>query len=320
MKASVIVASYRRPEMLKQCLASLLAQSRLPDEIIVVTKVYDPASSQAVQDWIRTRPQGAQIVHVQVNEHPVIAAENAGLARARGDIVCFLDDDAVAHPDWLERLLAHYTDPQVGGVGGRDNLYIDGQRYTVGRPEEGVGQLTWYGHISGNHHLGTGGIQQVYFLKGCNMSFRRTAITQIDPHLIGDVAYHWEDDLSLTVRGSGLKLIYDPEIVVDHYAGRSWGDRGIQDARYAIVNNHNLVYVLLKHLPFTRKVIFLAYTFCLGDGYAWGIASVLRQVLLRRRPVGFLRGLAPNLWGKVRGVVTYLRFLWPRRLAISEPG
>jgi GT2 family glycosyltransferase len=319
MKASIIVASYRRPEMLKQCLASLLAQSRLPDEVIVVTKVYDPDSTRAVKDVRQSHPQGARIVRVQVNEHPVIVAENAGLARAKGDIVGFIDDDALAHPDWLERMLAHYADPQIGGVGGRDNLYIDGQRYTVGRPEEGVGQLTWYGRISGNHHLGAGGIQQVYFLKGCNMSFRRAAITEIDPRLIGDVTYHWEDDLCLKIRGRGLKLLYDPRIVVDHYGGRSWEERGIEDARYAIVNNHNLVYVLLKHLPLPRKVIFLAYTFLVGDGYAWGVASMLRQVFLRRRPIGFLRALAPSLWGKGRGFVTYLRSSCQRWLAISEP-
>ena len=304
MKASVIVASYQRPEMLRQCLASLLAQSRLPDEVIVVTKVYDPDSSQAVEDWIRTHPRGARIVHVQVNEHPVIVAENAGLARARGDIVCFIDDDAVAYPDWLERVLAHYTDPQVGGVGGRDNLYLDGQRYTIDLPEEGVGQLTWYGRISGNHHLGAGGIQQVYFLKGCNMSFRRTAITQIDPRLIGDVAYHWEDDLCLTVRGRGLKLLYDPRICVDHFHGPR---PGTLDPAFVYMANHNLVLNLAKHFGSWRRLAFLVYTFLWGDYPEMGLAvfgKTYLSRLVRYGDIGFIRLLGPSLRGKLDALRT----------------
>lgn len=45
-------------------------------------------------------------------------ARNSGVAVATGAIVAFLDDDAVAEPDWLERLAAHYADPNVIGVGG----------------------------------------------------------------------------------------------------------------------------------------------------------------------------------------------------------
>jgi glucosyl-dolichyl phosphate glucuronosyltransferase len=46
-------------------------------------------------------------------------ARNTGVALATGDVVAFLDDDAVAAPDWLEHMLAAYLDGTVLGVGGR---------------------------------------------------------------------------------------------------------------------------------------------------------------------------------------------------------
>lgn len=46
-------------------------------------------------------------------------ARNSGVAVSRGEVVAFLDDDAVASPAWLELLLPHFADPKVVGVGGR---------------------------------------------------------------------------------------------------------------------------------------------------------------------------------------------------------
>ena len=46
-------------------------------------------------------------------------ARNSGVAASRGEVVAFLDDDAVASPTWLEGLLRHFLDPDVVGVGGK---------------------------------------------------------------------------------------------------------------------------------------------------------------------------------------------------------
>ena len=308
MKVSVIIASYQRPAMLKQCLASMLVQSRPPDEVIVVTKTHDPQSAQTAQSFGRERHPVWPLISVQVTENSILAAENAGLQVAKGDIVCFIDDDAVARPDWIERLLVHYQDAQVGAVGGRDMLYVDGELHTAGQPGR-VGELTWYGRMYGNHHLGADALRDVYFLKGVNMSLRRNLVTQVDPHLLGDVTYHWEDDLCLAVWAQGYRLLYDPQLVVDHYAGRSMGTRALETSQILFENNHNATYVLLKHLPLWRKIISFLYTFLIGDGNAWGIASAVTQIVLGKRPTSFIQTLGPSLAGKLAGLHTYLKQL-----------
>lgn len=47
------------------------------------------------------------------------AARNTAVAASRGELIAFLDDDAIASPDWLEALLKHFDDTSVVGVGGR---------------------------------------------------------------------------------------------------------------------------------------------------------------------------------------------------------
>ena len=125
MTASVIVTSFRRPEALAECLAGIRAQTRPPDEVVVVLHASDD----------ETRPPDD--VRVVIAERPgLVAALNTGLAAAQGDIVAFIDDDAVPTYDWLERIVATFArDERIAGVGGRDIVHNDGR--ITGREEIG---------------------------------------------------------------------------------------------------------------------------------------------------------------------------------------
>jgi glycosyltransferase involved in cell wall biosynthesis len=112
---SVVVCTYNRVQWLPKCLRSLEEQDPHPDEIIVV----DGPSNDGTRAMLELLEQQGHLFLVK-QEHldGISSARNLGLSRAKGDIVCFIDDDDIAQPGWLASIVASYDDPSVGGVGG----------------------------------------------------------------------------------------------------------------------------------------------------------------------------------------------------------
>ena len=94
---SVVVPTCNRPEALARCLAALARQRGAEIEIVVV----DDGDGTAVAP-------GARIV--KGGGRGPAAARNLGVRAARGDVVCFTDDDCVASRDWARRLAAACED------------------------------------------------------------------------------------------------------------------------------------------------------------------------------------------------------------------
>jgi hypothetical protein len=94
------------------------------------------------------------------------------VAASTGDVVAFLDDDAVAEPDWLRRLAAEYADPTVLGVGGHVEPLWESHRPQWFPPE-----FDW---VVGCAHTGMPSeTASVRNLIGANMSFRREVLATV---------------------------------------------------------------------------------------------------------------------------------------------
>ena len=104
---SVIVVSRHRPAELQRCVTGLRQQDHAALELIVVA---DPAALAQLS--------GADIKRVAFDEPNISAARNAGIARAAGDVVAFIDDDAVPEPTWAGRLASPFADARVMQAGG----------------------------------------------------------------------------------------------------------------------------------------------------------------------------------------------------------
>ena len=98
---SVILAARDRPKLLPRAIASVLAQRYERWELVVV----DDGDTDAVATTLAHHDDD-RIVVADGPRHGLAVSRNAGLRRATGEIVCYLDDDNVMHPDWLH-VVAH---------------------------------------------------------------------------------------------------------------------------------------------------------------------------------------------------------------------
>jgi len=114
---SVIVCAYNEERYLAACLHSLLAQTRPPDEIIVV----DNASTDATAA-VASRVPGVTVVHEPAKG--LVRARAAGWAAAGGDLLVYLDADCRAPLQWLERVDRRFVrHPRLAAVTGPYRFY-----------------------------------------------------------------------------------------------------------------------------------------------------------------------------------------------------
>jgi len=167
LKTSVIICAYtdERWNGLISAIESVQGQSVQAHEIIVVID-HNPA----LLDKVRARFPGVIAIE---NREPrgLSGARNSGIAVAHGEILAFLDDDAVAAVDWLEQLCASYGDPNVIGVGGAIEPL-----WQSGRPAWFPGEFDW---VVGCTYRGTPRtVEPIRNLIGANMSFRREVFAE----------------------------------------------------------------------------------------------------------------------------------------------
>jgi GT2 family glycosyltransferase len=319
LRITVVVPTFRRAVHLRRCLAALRCQERAPDEVILVIRPGD-AQTEEVKGSTEFAP--LPLRWLETTASGVVAAENAALEAATSDVVAFTDDDAAPRPDWLRRIEAHFlADPRLGGLGGRDWMHR-GDGLAIGSKRD-VNRVQWFGRVIGYNHLGVGAPREVDVLKGANMSFRRLAIGQIrfDDRLRGNGAQvHLDHSFALAVKRAGWKLVYDPEVAVDHYlAPRVDEDQRSGFNRLAYRNSvHNQTLGMLEHLPPIRRAVFLGYAILVGTWAAPGFAQWVRMKLRGiEAPTGRLEA---SLRGRRDAVETWRRTRRGERTSGSSCG
>ena len=304
MNLTIVIPTYQRPQDLKNCLEAIKIQTCPAEQILVVVRDSDLETWKFFQTYDRN-PLPLKILKVSIPG--VVAAMNLGLAAAEGDIISFTDDDAVPHADWSARIKSHFmANAQVGGVGGRDRVYfgkqmVDGQKKTVGR-------IQWFGRVIGNHHLGVGDSREVDILKGVNMSFRQAAIAGavFDDRMRGSGAQvDFELAFCLRLKRAGWKLIYDPNILVDHYPGKRFDEDRRRMFNSAALTNavHNETLALLEFFSPRQKIIFLVWAILVGTRNKLGVVQLFR--FLPQEGLLALRKLSAAMHGRWQGWRTF---------------
>lgn len=194
---SVIVPTRNRPEQLRLCLEGL-SELDYPRERLQVI-VVDDSGGEGVPSTLPL-----ELVHTR-NVGPA-AARNAGVERASGDLLVFIDDDCRPRPDWLDRLAARYRTAPDDAVGGRtvnalhESLCSEAAQLVidVGYAQNNLGppDRRWF-------------------------TTNNLAVPKAGFHAIGgfDPGYRTAEDRDFCSRWteSGRRMSYEPQAIVAHY-------------------------------------------------------------------------------------------------------
>jgi glycosyltransferase involved in cell wall biosynthesis len=212
----VVICAYDmvRWDQLVAAVESVQAQSSPVEELVVVVDHNPELLVRAQQQW-----DGAPVrVVASDGDRGLSGARNTGVAAARSEVVAFLDDDAVAEPAWIGRLLEPYADAQVQACGGGVVPILGGPR-----PRWWPLEFDW---VIGCSYAGMPGTRaDVRNVIGANMSARRAAIVEAGgfPEGIGRVGARpvgcEETDLFIRVgrQAPGARIVYEPAARVHHH-------------------------------------------------------------------------------------------------------
>jgi glycosyltransferase involved in cell wall biosynthesis len=211
---SVVVCAYTmaRWDLVGRALRSVRSQTRPALEILLVVDHCPELLARAPElcEGVRVLPNAGAV--------GLSGARNTGVAAARGKVVAFLDDDAAAAPDWLERLVRPYDDPRVVGVGGQVTAEWEG-----GRPAWFPQEFNW---VVGCSYVGQPTVASVVRNPiGANMSFRRDPVVAVGGFSaeVGRVGTRpagcEETELSIRVvrRDPTSSIVLEPRAVVRHH-------------------------------------------------------------------------------------------------------
>ncbi len=290
---SVIIPSWNGARLLPACLDSLRSQTYEHLEVIVVDNASTDESVPVVQ---RSYPE---VTLVPLTENRgYTGAVNAGIERAKGQLLSPVNQDVEVHPRWAEEIArAARRHPEAGAIAckimlfdRRDHFHSAGDSFRVdGLPlNRGVWQ-----EDQGQYDVGT----EVFAACGGAAAYRRHVLDQIGWFDESFFMYCEDVDIAWRQQLAGWPTIFAPHAVAYHHLSASGG--GVTASYFTA---RNTIYVIAKNIPGTllRKY--------------WS-AILAAQLRIASDALMAWRGAAARarLRGQLAGFLTWPRMLSKRR-------
>ena len=210
-RLSVVVVTYNSDSAVGLTLAPLVEQLGADDELIVV----DNASSDGTLALVRELAPSAVVV-ANAGNAGFAAAANAGARRATGDLLLFLNPDAIPAQGFVQAIRAPLRDGRgwtawmgfVTAEGGRVVNTNGGVLHFTG--------LAWAGEAGAPSPGSLAGPREVAFLSGACLAAPRPEWERAGGFAEAFFMYQEDVDLSLRLRLAGGRLGIEPSAVVDH--------------------------------------------------------------------------------------------------------
>ena len=246
--------------MLESCLASLQNQTFRDFEVILVYTNFPKQLEELFQTL--------NVITLKENGSTLGAARNLGVKKARGQLVSFIDDDAEAPKDWLEKIdLAFKQYPSLCCLGGphltpQDEGKANPLRFVEGTLLENQLQKTYLNKSA------------VGKIAGCNVIYRKNVFEKIG--FINETMRSGEDwEFHERLAEKNCEMRFDPTIFVFHHR---------QGLKHAFKNSSNMVpfFFSWKTLKYSR------FDYSFAQFYLTNVFFLILLVFLFLSPYIFL--------------------------------
>lgn len=287
IKISIVICTYNRALYIADAMQSLYDQSLVKDqyEVIVANNNSTDNTKQVCMQFIAEHTD-AQYYYLEENRQGASFARNTGAAIAKGELICFMDDDAIADADYLARIVDFFeTHTDAGGLGGRIiPKYI---------PEEPKWMSHYVSSLVGNFHYS----ENVEIFKPgkypleSNMIIRTADFHAVNgfnidlPGVVGTIRIGGEGkDFFYKLQALGKKIYYDPAIRVQHVVEvKKLTKEYMYRVASGIGRGERVRVLKISRLAYLKK--FIEYIFKLGASIILGIKYSLQGNPVKAWPV-----------------------------------
>ncbi len=291
LKISVVICTYNRSAYIQDAMESLYQQTLYKDayEVIVVNNNSTDNTREICEAFIQSHPD-AHFYYYNESRQGASYARNTGATYAASPLLCFMDDDAIADKDYLERIADFFEQhPDAGGLGGRII-----PKYIPAEPKwmsHFVSSLVGHFHYSEEVSVFAA---NKYPLES-NMIIRKADFDAISgfntalPGVVGTLRIGGEGkDFFFRLKELGRTIYYDPAIRVQHVVETAKLTREYMYRIASGIGRGERVRTKQKNeWAFYKKII--EYIFKLGASFVLGIKYTMQGNPSKAWPVIYFR-------------------------------
>jgi len=276
MLPTVIIPTYKRPQIVMQALQSLQEQSFPDFEILIVDNAVDLAVEQKINVFNRTARLPA--IYIPEKRLGVHYARNKAAQLASGDLLLFTDDDVTFDPHWVDAYVkAFYDHPEMSASGGPVRPHWD-----QNPPQwllNYIGKTDSFGILSLMEPYQTFNLSERGYFYSCNMAIWKSKLMErrgFHPEATGDI---WigdgETGLNLDMQAEGDLIGYVPNALVYHHIPLSRMTPAYFRLRQANQGASQAYTRYHKGIPRTGRIIIRFCRIILDNFPAWIAAPLM---------------------------------------------